>query len=100
MLHLPLMHIQVLCEEFIFVEYFPTYWAWERFADFAMHRSFVSLQIGRIPLSKQKIQYDDFESQYDEYENSIERRESLTHRLGRNYRNYIETVSRQCEPAS
>lgn len=52
------MHIQVLCEEFIFVEYFPTYWAWERFADFAMHRSFVSLQIGRIPLSKQKIQYD------------------------------------------
>lgn len=45
MLHLPLMHIQVLCEEFIFVEYFPAYWTWERFTNFAMHRSFVSLQI-------------------------------------------------------
>lgn len=40
-----LVHIQMLREEFIFIENLWTYWAWKCFCDDAVHRSPMSFQI-------------------------------------------------------
>lgn len=48
MLHLALVDVQVLGEEFIFVEHLIADWAWERFTNDTVCRSLVPLQIGRI----------------------------------------------------